>query len=315
MILKIGTRGSKLAIAQSNWVKEKIESKYHHVRVELIVIKTTGDKILDSPLSKIGEKGLFVKEIEESLLSKQIHVAVHSLKDVPAELPEGLTLSAFPQREAPGDAFISSDGYHLEQLPKYSRVGTGSLRRSAQMLYLRPDLDLVPLRGNIDTRLEKLKSGELQAIVLAAAGLRRLGLANRITHIIPMKEMLPAVGQGALGLEVRCEDQKTIDILDFINHNPTEIAVRAERAFLKELEGGCQVPIGAFGLLKMDTLHLDGMVAETDGSGLIRDSIISQKDQPEEAGIKLARRLLNSGADRILSRIYGREIPRITLEK
>ena len=315
MILKIGTRGSKLALAQSRWVKEKIESAYRHVRVELIVIKTMGDKILNSPLSKIGGKGLFVKEIEESLLNGQIHVAVHSLKDVPAELPEGLILSTFPQREDPGDAFISIDSHNLEQLPKSSRVGTGSLRRSAQMLYMRPDLDLVPLRGNVDTRLEKLKSGDLQAIVLAVAGLRRLGLSNRITHVISMKEMLPAVGQGALGLEVRCEDQETIDVLNFINHEPTELAVRAERAFLKELEGGCQVPIGAFGRLKSETLHLEGMVAETDGSRVIRDSITGKKDRPEEAGIRLARRLLNSGADRILSRIYGRETPQIMLEK
>ncbi|MBW1798583.1 MAG: hydroxymethylbilane synthase [Deltaproteobacteria bacterium] len=307
MIFKIGTRGSKLALAQSKWVKEKIEKRHTDVRVELVRIKTTGDKILDSPLSKIGGKGLFVKEIEDALLKKQVHVAVHSMKDVPAELPDELMLSAFPEREDPRDAFISLKDQSIEDLPEGSRVGTSSLRRAAQLLHVRADLDMVALRGNVDTRLRKLESGEVDAIILAEAGLRRLGLADRITQVLPSEQVLPAIGQGALGLEVRRDDHDTISLLDFLNHEPTEITVRAERAFLKELEGGCQVPIAGFALLNPNKLHLRGMVAEIDGSRIIRDEISGNMDQAEEMGINLAKRLLDAGAGEILSRIYGRQ--------
>lgn len=305
MVLKIGTRGSKLALAQSQWVKGKIETRYPHIQVELVRIKTTGDKILDSPLSKIGGKGLFVKEIEEALLEKRVDVAVHSMKDVPAELPEALTLSTFPEREDPRDALISIADQTLDQLPKGSKVGTSSLRRAAQLLHLRQDLNLVPLRGNVDTRLRKLESGDLHAIILATAGLRRLGLANHITEIISSEQILPAIGQGALGLEVRRNDEQTINLLDFLSHDPTEVIVRAERAFLKELQGGCQVPIAGFGRLNGETVYLTGMVAELDGSKVIRDEITGKKDQVEEIGVALARRLLDAGAGRILARIYG----------
>jgi hydroxymethylbilane synthase len=306
MIFKIGTRGSKLALAQSKWVKEKIEERHTDVRVELIRIKTTGDKILDSPLSKIGGKGLFVKEIEEALLNKHIHMAVHSMKDVPAELPDELMLCAFPEREDPRDAFISLKDQSIENLPKGSSLGTSSLRRAAQLLHIRPDLDIIALRGNVGTRLRKLESRDVRAIILAAAGLRRLGLEDRITSVIPSEQVLPAIGQGALGLEVRRSDHDTISLLDFLNHKPTEITVRSERAFLKQLEGGCQVPIAAFALLNSNKVHLRGMVAELDGSRVIRDEISGNMHQAEEMGINLAKRLLDAGAGDILSSIYKR---------
>ena len=307
MVIRIGTRGSKLALAQSRWVKQRIEETHPHVRVELVRIRTKGDKILDSPLSKIGGKGLFTKEIEEALLKKLVDVAVHSMKDVPAELPESLTLSMFPEREDPRDALISKKNLTLEQLPRGSRIGTGSLRRAAQLLHIRPDLDLVALRGNVDTRIGKLESGDVQAIVLAAAGLNRLGFASRITQIFSADQMLPAIGQGALALEVRCDDDQTISLLGCMNHEPTEIAIRAERAVLRELEGGCQVPIGAFAHLDGEELYVQGMVADLDGTELVRKEITGEKHRPEETGVELARQLLNSGADKILARIYGKE--------
>jgi hydroxymethylbilane synthase len=304
--LKIGTRGSKLAMVQSEWVKAKVEEMHPGVGVELVRIKTTGDKILDSPLSAIGGKGLFVKEIEEALLRKDVDLAVHSMKDVPAELPRDLMLSSFPEREDPCDAFISGDGRPLEQLPEGARVGTSSLRRSAQLLHMRPDLEIVPLRGNVDTRLKRLQSGELEAIILAAAGLNRLGLADRITERISPEHLLPAIGQGALGLEVRRDDRTAADLLEFLNDDATAVTVRAERAFLKELEGGCQVPIAAFAQLKGNVLSIRGMVAELDGSRIISDERTGGREDAERLGIALARRLLNAGAGEILDRAYAR---------
>jgi len=305
MILRIGTRGSKLAVTQSEWVKAKIEARHPHVRVELVRIKTTGDKILDSPLSKIGGKGLFVKEIEDALLDRRVDMAVHSMKDVPAQLPDDLFLAAFPEREDSGDALVSANGLDLEHLTPHSRVGTSSLRRAAQLLHLRPDLELVPLRGNVDTRLRKVEAGELHAVVLAAAGLKRLGLADRITQIISPDEILPAVGQGALGLEARQEDAETIRILDFLNHPATEIAVRAERAFLKKLEGGCQVPIAGLARLQGDRVRFRGMVAELDGSHIFKEETEGPSDRAEAVGIACAEKLLAAGADRVLQKIYG----------
>lgn len=306
MILRIGTRGSRLALVQSEWVKKKIEGRHPQVQAELVRIKTTGDKILDSPLSKVGGKGLFVKEIEEALLRKQVDLAVHSMKDMPAELPEGLTLSTFPEREDPRDAFVSIKYENLEQLPKGARVGTSSLRRSAQLLHIRPDLKLVPLRGNVDTRLRKLEAGDFQAIILAAAGLRRLGLADRISQMISTDQILPAIGQGVLGLEVRHDDEQTIGLIGFLNHEETKVTVIAERAFLRELEGGCQVPMAAFCRLNGDELQLEGMIGELDGSKVIRDKITGAWNEAENLGISLARRLLASGADKILEWIYGK---------
>ena len=305
MILRIGTRGSRLALAQSEWVKERVEERYPDIRVELVRIKTKGDKILDSPLSEIGGKGLFVKEIEDALLRKEVDVAVHSIKDVPTELPEGLELRVFPKREDPCDAFISVDYETLKDLPEGSSVGTSSLRRSAQLLHMRSDLDIVPLRGNVDTRLRKLESGDFQAIILASAGLRRLGLASRINQVISPDALLPAIGQGALGLEMR-QDHEMWELLNFLNHEPTEAAIRAERAFLKELEGGCQVPIACYGFLSGENLILKGLVAELNGSRIIRDEVEGKKESPEDMGVSLAKRLLASGAAEILERIYKR---------
>ncbi|MGD8983716.1 MAG: hydroxymethylbilane synthase [Desulfobacteraceae bacterium] len=305
MVIRIGTRGSKLALTQSELIKKEIERVHSNVQVELVRLKTTGDKILDSPLAKIGGKGLFVKEIEEALLNERVDLAVHSMKDVPAELPEGLILATFPAREDPRDAFVSVKYGNLEQLPQGARVGTGSLRRAAQLLHIRPDLKLVPLRGNVDTRLRKLEGGEFQAIILAAAGMRRLGFEERISQLLSTEQILPAIGQGALGLEVRHDDEQTIGLIDFLNDEETQVTVKAERAFLKELEGGCQVPMAAFSRLDSERLDLEGMVAELDGSNVIRDRITGERDEAEDMGVRLARRLLASGADEILERIYG----------
>lgn len=302
--LRIGTRGSQLALAQSQWVKQKLESRYAESRVELVTIKTTGDKIVDSPLSKIGGKGLFVKEIEQALLDSRIDLAVHSMKDMPAELPAGLRLCAFPEREDPRDAMISTGSDDIENFPRGARVGTGSLRRGAQLLHLRPDLKIEPIRGNVDTRLRKLETENLQAVILAAAGLMRLGLGQRITQRIPPGKILPAVGQGCLGIEVRSADETTINRVAFLNHQPTEITVRAERAFLQKLQGGCQVPIAGFARLEGQELHLQGMVAELDGSRLIKDSIAGPISQGPELGAALAGKLLDAGAAEILARIY-----------
>ncbi|EFK07925.1 hydroxymethylbilane synthase [delta proteobacterium NaphS2] len=304
MNIRIGTRGSKLALTQSEWIKEQLEIRHSGIHVDLIKIKTTGDKILDTPLSKIGGKGLFVKEIEEALLQNRIDVAVHSMKDVPAELPEALMLSTFPPREDPSDALIAQENRRLDQLPEGARVGTSSLRRGAQLLHLRPDLTLVPLRGNVDTRLGKLKSGEVEAVILATAGLNRLGLSGVITQRIPFHQLLPAVGQGALGLEVRRDDRETIRRLDFLNHDDTRTAVTAERGFLKTLEGGCQVPIAGFAQIVGDNLSFEGLVAELDGSRIYKEIATGSRDDAEKIGIEAAKTLLSSGAGDVLRRLY-----------
>jgi hydroxymethylbilane synthase len=308
MIFRIGTRGSKLALTQSEWVKKEVQTRHPEVRVKLVKIKTKGDKIIDSPLSKIGGKGLFVKEIEDALLKKAVDLAVHSMKDVPAELQEGLTISVYPKREDPRDAFVSTHFRTVKDLPQGASVGTSSLRRSAQLLHMRPDLLIVPLRGNVDTRLRKLDSGDLQAIVLATAGLKRLGLSDRITTPLSPEAVLPAIGQGVLGLELRADDEKTRNLISFLNDLETELAARAERAFLKELEGGCQVPLAGYARVERDLIVMDGMVAELDGSKILRQELRGAKDRPEELGIMLARRLIAAGADRILEKIYGRSI-------
>jgi len=304
MILRIGTRGSKLALTQSQWVKGRIESAHPGVVVELVRITTTGDRIQRPPLSEVGGKGLFIKEIEEALLRKEVDLGVHSMKDVPAGLPEGLEISVFPQREDQRDAFVSEKFRSIEELPHGSSVGTSSLRRASQVLHLRPDLRVIPIRGNVDTRLRKLESGQFDALILASAGLRRLGLSHRISQMLSIDLSLPAIGQGVLGLEVRKSDHVVRDLIGFLNHVETELTVRAERAFLKELEGGCQVPLAGYGKLDGDTLELEGMVAELDGSVLIRDKLFGPKEKPEELGVKLARNILGSGGDTILQKIY-----------
>lgn len=306
MILRIGTRGSRLALIQAEWVRGRIEARHPGIRVEVVRIKTTGDKILDSPLSRIGGKGLFVKEIEDALLHGEIDLAVHSMKDVPAELPGPLMLSACPRREDARDALISREGRSIEELAPGAVVGTSSPRRAAQIRHLRPDLRTVPLRGNVDTRLRKLAKGEVDAVILAQAGLKRMGLQDRVTETLSAAKVLPAIGQGALGIEVRRRDEKTRGLLAFLNHADTEVSVRAERAFLKELEGGCQVPIAAFADLREGRIRLEGMVAELDGSRVIRDEVRGERDRPEALGIALAGRLIGAGARDILDRIYGR---------
>ena len=305
-VIKIGTRGSKLALAQSSMIGKIIKKEHPETDVKLVIIKTKGDKIIDSPLSKIGGKGLFVKEIEEALLENLVDIAVHSIKDVPAELPDGLSIPFFPEREDPSDAFLSVKFKKLEDLPEGSRVGTGSLRRSSQLLNKRPDIEIIPIRGNVDTRIKKLESGELDAILLAASGLNRLGLSSRINQLLPPLDFIPAVGQGALGLEVRTDDIECNKLLVFLNHTETALAVRAERAFLNRLEGGCQVPIGAHAFIEGDRIIVHGMVSELDGSSIIRDSLIDTCEQPEKAGETLAARLLDMGADKILAEVYGK---------
>jgi hydroxymethylbilane synthase len=302
-LLRIGTRGSKLALWQARWVQQAIEEQWPETRTELTIIKTTGDKITDVPLAKVGGKGLFVKEIEEALMDGRIDLAVHSMKDMPAELPHGLFISAVPERENPLDALISKDNISFTQLPPGARVGTSSLRRASQLLHRRPDLKIRTLRGNLDTRLKKLSGGDLDAIVLATAGLKRLGLDHLITSVLEPDIMLPAVGQGALCIESRTHDSRTSQMVTSLDHAATHPAVIAERAFLHRLEGGCQVPIAAFATLANEQLKLTGLVAEVDGSVFIQEAASGPCDEAESLGIKLAKTLLARGAGDILERL------------
>jgi hydroxymethylbilane synthase len=309
--LRIGTRGSQLALYQANWVREKLIEAHLGLTVTLIKIKTTGDKIQDVPLAKMGGKGLFVKEIEEALIQKKIDLAVHSVKDVPTEFPKGLHLSVISQREDPRDVFISRDGKGLKDLPRKAKIGTSSLRRQAQLLHFRSDLELVPLRGNLDTRLKKLKTMSLDGIVLALAGVKRLGLKERITEIIPTEISLPAIGQGALGIETRLGDKEVEEQIRFLNDKDSWIAVSAERAFLKKLEGGCQVPIAAFARTVGTTFQMDGLVGTIDGKRLVRHHIEGPIEKAESLGIELAEILLGKGAREILDEVYQRSGPPI----
>ena len=285
-------------------MKERIESAHPDVQVELVQIRTTGDKMVDSPLSKIGGKGLFVKEIELALVNKEVDLGVHSMKDMPAELPPELEVRVYPQREDPRDAFLSVAFPSFLDLPEGATVGTGSLRRSTQLLHIRPDIRIVSIRGNVDTRIRKMEEGQFQAVILAAAGLNRLGLSGKITHLFPMDELLPAIGQGALCLETRKGDTALLDLLGFLHHEETALTVRAEREFLKTLEGGCQVPIAGNARLVGEKIVLDGMVAALDGTRIIRDWMSGSQEDPERIGRSLAERLLSSGADKILAEIY-----------
>jgi hydroxymethylbilane synthase len=313
--LRIGTRGSQLALYQANWVKEKLVQAYPHLKVTLIKIKTTGDKIQDAPLAKIGGKGLFVKEIEEALMQRGIDLAVHSIKDVPTELPEGLHLSAITKREDPRDVFISKDGTLLKNLPQRAKIGTSSLRRQAQLLSFRRDFEMIPLRGNLDTRLKKLETMNLDGIILAYAGVKRLGLEEKITEIISTEISLPAIGQGALGIETRMDDEEVEEKIRFLNDPPSAVAILSERAFLRKLGGGCQVPIAAFGQIVGSTLEIAGMVATTDGKTLIRHSLEDTPEEAESLGIRLATILLERGAGKILEEIYKRSAPNVSIEE
>lgn len=303
--LVLGTRGSKLALQQSEWFRSRIHAVTPEVRVTLRKIQTSGDNIVDVPLAKIGGKGLFVKEIEEALLAGEIDLAVHSMKDVPAQLPEGLEILCVPPREDARDALISRAGRSFKDLPQGARIGTASLRRQAQLLNARPDLRIEMLRGNLDTRLRKLKEGQFDAIVLAAAGLRRLAWAQEITEYLDPVVSLPAIGQGALGIEGRSNDQFVRSILDRHNDQATHTTVTAERAFLHRLEGGCQVPIAAYAMLSEGQLFLEGLVASVDGKTVIRDRVQGKSQEAHALGVQLAERLLARGGDKILREIYG----------
>ncbi|MDH4237800.1 MAG: hydroxymethylbilane synthase [Nitrospira sp.] len=303
--LILGTRASKLALQQSEWFQSRIHAVAPDVRVALRKIQTSGDKIVDVPLAKIGGKGLFVKEIEEALLAGEIDLAVHSMKDVPAQLPDGLDILCVPAREDARDALISRDGRSFKDLPQGARVGTASLRRQAQLLNARPDLRIEMLRGNLDTRLRKLKEGQFDAIVLAAAGLHRLAWAQEITEYLDPVLSLPAIGQGALGIEGRSDDQFVRSVLELLNDRTTATAVTAERAFLARLEGGCQVPIAAYATLSNGQLMMDGLVASVDGKTVLRDRIQGSSQEAHALGVQLAERLLARGGDKILRDIYG----------
>jgi hydroxymethylbilane synthase len=313
--LRIGTRGSQLALYQANWVKEKLVQVHPHLVVSLVTVKTTGDKIQDAPLAKIGGKGLFVKEIEEALIQKKVDLAVHSIKDVPTELPKELHLSAITKREDPRDVFISKDGILLKDLPQKAKIGTSSLRRQAQLLHFRRDIELIPLRGNLDTRLKKLKHMNLDGVVLALAGVKRLGFEARITEILPTEISLPAIGQGALGIETRKDDIGIEERIHFLNDSPSAIAVSAERAFLKKLEGGCQVPIAAFAQVIDRSLRIEGLVGTIDGKRLIRHHLKGTIDQAESLGIELAEILLSKGAKEILDEVYRKSARVVSIEE
>jgi hydroxymethylbilane synthase len=306
--IRLGTRGSALALAQSNWVAAQISRRHPACQVDLVIIKTTGDKIQDVPLAQIGGKGLFIKEIEEALLEGRVDLAVHSLKDMPAEIPAGLMLGAVPLREDCRDAFISSRYADLFEIPPGGRVGTGSLRRRVQLLHRRPDLEVVPLRGNVDTRLKKMEALGLDGLILAAAGLNRLGLAHIYRGCVPESVMLPAVGQGALGLEVRTADHGLRELLAFLDDPPTRLAVTAERAFLARLEGGCVVPVAALGWAAGDVLHLEALISDLEGRRLLRDRRRAPKAEAVSLGTQLAESLLARGGRQILAEMYSRSL-------
>ncbi len=302
----IGTRGSQLALWQAEWVKSQLQVFAPGLTVSLKRIQTSGDKIQDVPLAKIGGKGLFVKEIEEALLRKDIDLAVHSMKDMPSVLPDGLAIICVPQREDPRDAFIAHKGQTLKNLPEGGRVGTSSLRRQAQLLHYRKDLRIEILRGNLDTRLRKLREGQYEAIVLAASGLKRLGWDQEVTEYLPTELSLPAIGQGALGIEGREDDTFVQDVVRKLEHGPTRVAVDAERALLARLEGGCQVPIGGHATIRNDnTVLLEGLVASIDGQRYVRRSIHGPSQEAHALGVTLGEQLLDSGARPILEEIYG----------
>lgn len=295
----IGTRGSKLALTQSELIRDALRATWAGLEVRLETITTRGDVILDRPLSAIGDKGLFVTEIEDALRAGRVDLAVHSAKDLPSELPPDMALAACPPREDPRDALLSAEGRRLEELPAGARVGTSSLRRACQLRGLRPDLEIVDLRGNVDTRLRKLREGQYDAIVLAAAGLRRLGLAEHVTEWLDPQLMLPAVAQGALGLEVRAQDPATRALLEPLDDRPTRLAVAAERAFLARIGGGCQVPVAALARLEDQTLHLAGLIGARDGRA-VRGALSGSAGDPAALGAALAEELLGRGGRDLL---------------
>ncbi|MBJ9425052.1 hydroxymethylbilane synthase [Acinetobacter seifertii] len=302
--LKIATRQSPLALWQAEHIRARLQELHPDLTVELVKFVTQGDKILDTPLAKIGGKGLFVKELEAALLDGRADLAVHSMKDVPMALPEGLTLAVICEREDPLDAFVSNTFEKFADLPQGARVGTSSLRRKSQILKQRPDLQIIDLRGNVGTRLGKLDDGQYDAIILASAGLKRLGLENRIRHTIEPNVSLPAVGQGALGLECRADDQDVLALIQPLLHIETDVCVRAERAFNAYLEGGCQVPIAGYATLQDGKIHIEGRVGSPDGQTLLRAEMTDEAHNAQQLGENLARNLLEQGAGDLLKALY-----------
>ena len=307
--LRIGSRGSQLALWQANHISALLRAGGHEIEIE--IIHTTGDKITDVPLAQVGTKGglgkgIFTKEIEESLAAGRVDLAVHSLKDLPTELPPGFEIAAITKREDPRDAFCSRHYSKIEDLPRNARVGTSSLRRQAQLKAIRPDLNIHPLRGNVDTRLRKLEQGEYDAIILASAGLKRLGKTELIKQIIPAEMMCPAAGQGALAIEIREGDLTTCQHLEFLNDPAARAATTCERALLNRLGGGCQVPIGAFAEMRNGKLHLEAIVADPDGSKVLRESRDGNLNDPEALGRAVGETLLGCGGAEILEAVYGR---------
>ena len=303
--LKIATRQSPLALWQANYVKDRLQQLYPDLTIELVPMVTKGDVILDSPLAKIGGKGLFVKELENALLNKEADIAVHSMKDVPMQFPEGLGLAVICKREDPRDAFVSNSYRTFAELPQGAVVGTSSLRRQCQLKALRPDLDIRSLRGNVGTRLSKLDNGGYDAIILASAGLIRLGLADRIASFIEVEQSLPAAGQGAVGIECRTDDVQVHTLLAPLADAETTYCVRAERAMNNHLQGGCQVPIGGYAVLQQGQLYLRALVGDIDGSRIIRAEGKSAVENAEVLGVQIAEQLLAQGADKILQAIYS----------
>ena len=302
--LRIGSRGSQLALWQANHISALLRERGHEVEIE--IIKTTGDKITDVALAKVGTKGMFTKEIEDALAAGRVDLAVHSLKDLPTEVPPDFEIAAITQRENPRDVLVSKKHASIKELPQRARVGTSSLRRQAQLKALRPDLEIYPLRGNVDTRLRKLEAGDYEAIILAAAGVNRLGLTALVKQIIPAEIMCPAAGQGALGIEIRKGDEAIRQHLSFLDDSAARQTTTAERALLNKLGGGCQVPIGAFAELRAKEIHLEGVVAHPDGSLVLRES--RDGNDPELLGNEVGESLLSRGGDAILQEVYGQAV-------
>ncbi|MES9936716.1 MAG: hydroxymethylbilane synthase [Sedimenticola sp.] len=303
--LRIATRKSPLAMWQAEHVSRKLRQAHPGLQVELVGMSTQGDKILDTPLAKIGGKGLFVKELEQGMLEGRADIAVHSMKDVPVELPEGLHLAVILEREDPRDAFVSNTYANLDELPEGAVVGTSSLRRQCQLTERRPDLKIAPLRGNVNTRLRKLDEGEFDAIILASAGLKRLEFETRITSFIEPDQSLPAIGQGAIGIECRVDDPWVNEVIQVLHDEETAICVTAERAMNNRLMGGCQVPIGGYAVLNHDRIHMHGLVGEPDGSRIMRAEAHGTREEAESLGIAIAEDLLGQGADQVLAHLYG----------
>lgn len=301
----IGTRDSELALWQTHWVEDNLKRLNPGFTFKIIEMKTQGDKILDVALAKIGDKGLFTKELEVAMLDKEIDMAVHSMKDLPTKLPEGLMIGAICERFDARDVVVSNQGYTINTLPQGAKVGTSSLRRSAQLLKHRPDLNIFPLRGNLNTRMAKLERENFDAIILAAAGIERLGWSERITERIAYDVCLPAVGQGSIGIEIRQGDEEVYKVVQTLNHLPSETAIIAERAMLSKLEGGCQIPIGSIGRIDGDNMTLDGVVASLDGKNVLKTVVSGPISEAARLGEELAEKLIAMGASEILKEVRG----------